>query len=120
MSLLAEQNALQFAVPGGLIGVGTKIDPKLTRARFGRWGFGLRISTKANSPGLLAQTTATASQSYLTESQASLTFGMLQPSQVQTSLWGMCSDIQANFQAAGLQTIDDKTDANTRSKFQQS
>ena len=43
MSLLAEQNALQFAVPGGLIGVGTKIDPKLTRARFGRWGFGLRI-----------------------------------------------------------------------------
>ncbi|CAE7335268.1 eIF2gamma [Symbiodinium sp. CCMP2456] len=32
MSLLAEQNALQFAVPGGLIGVGTKIDPKLTRA----------------------------------------------------------------------------------------
>lgn len=32
MSLLAEKNALQFAVPGGLIGVGTKIDPKLTRA----------------------------------------------------------------------------------------
>jgi translation initiation factor 2 subunit 3 len=31
MSLLAEKNALQFAVPGGLIGVGTKIDPKLTR-----------------------------------------------------------------------------------------
>jgi translation initiation factor 2 subunit 3 len=32
MSLAAEQNALQFAVPGGLIGVGTKIDPTLTRA----------------------------------------------------------------------------------------
>ena len=31
MSLLAEKNNLQFAVPGGLIGVGTKIDPKLTR-----------------------------------------------------------------------------------------
>jgi len=32
MSLAAEQNSLQFAVPGGLIGVGTKIDPTLTRA----------------------------------------------------------------------------------------
>jgi translation initiation factor 2 subunit 3 len=32
MSLFAEQNELQFAVPGGLIGVGTKIDPTLTRA----------------------------------------------------------------------------------------
>jgi len=32
MSLLAEKNALQFAVPGGLIGVGTKVDPTLTRA----------------------------------------------------------------------------------------
>eukprot|EP00929_Paragymnodinium_shiwhaense_P041729 TRINITY_DN2166_c0_g2_i1.p1 TRINITY_DN2166_c0_g2~~TRINITY_DN2166_c0_g2_i1.p1 ORF type:complete len:478 (+),score=130.19 TRINITY_DN2166_c0_g2_i1:122-1555(+) len=30
-SLAAEQNALNFAVPGGLIGVGTKIDPTLTR-----------------------------------------------------------------------------------------
>ena len=28
----AEQNDLQFAVPGGLIGVGTRIDPTLTRA----------------------------------------------------------------------------------------
>merc|ERR1719311_573137 len=32
VSLAAEQNSLQFAVPGGLIGVGTKIDPSLTRA----------------------------------------------------------------------------------------
>merc|ERR1719267_510532 len=32
MSLAAEHNSLQFAVPGGLIGVGTKIDPSLTRA----------------------------------------------------------------------------------------
>jgi translation initiation factor 2 subunit 3 len=32
ISLKAENNALQFAVPGGLIGVGTKIDPTLTRA----------------------------------------------------------------------------------------
>merc|ERR1712087_392224 len=31
-SLHAENNDLQFAVPGGLIGVGTKIDPTLTRA----------------------------------------------------------------------------------------
>ena len=32
MSLYAEQNELQFAVPGGLIGVGTTMDPTLTRA----------------------------------------------------------------------------------------
>lgn len=31
-SLFAEKNALQFAVPGGLIGVGTIVDPRLTRA----------------------------------------------------------------------------------------
>uniref|UniRef100_A0A7S3BWG3 protein-synthesizing GTPase n=2 Tax=Prasinoderma singulare TaxID=676789 RepID=A0A7S3BWG3_9VIRI len=32
VSLYAEQNELQYAVPGGLIGVGTTIDPTLTRA----------------------------------------------------------------------------------------
>lgn len=32
VSLYAEQNDLQFAVPGGLIGVGTRIDPTLCRA----------------------------------------------------------------------------------------
>ncbi|KAL4561288.1 hypothetical protein LXL04_033452 [Taraxacum kok-saghyz] len=32
VSLYAEQNELQFAVPGGLIGVGTTMDPMLTRA----------------------------------------------------------------------------------------
>lgn len=32
MSLFAEQNDLNYAVPGGLIGVGTKIDPTLCRA----------------------------------------------------------------------------------------
>ena len=32
VSLYAEHNDLSFAVPGGLIGVGTKIDPTLTRA----------------------------------------------------------------------------------------
>ena len=32
VSLLAEANDLGFAVPGGLIGVGTNIDPTLTRA----------------------------------------------------------------------------------------
>jgi len=31
-SLFAENNELQYAVPGGLIGVGTRIDPTLTRA----------------------------------------------------------------------------------------
>lgn len=32
LSLFAEANDLQYAVPGGLIGVGTHIDPTLTRA----------------------------------------------------------------------------------------
>ena len=32
VSLFTEANELQFAVPGGLIGVGTTIDPTLTRA----------------------------------------------------------------------------------------
>ena len=32
VSLYAEQNDLNYAVPGGLIGVGTNIDPTLTRA----------------------------------------------------------------------------------------
>ncbi|CAH4034065.1 unnamed protein product [Pieris brassicae] len=32
VSLFAEQNELQFAAPGGLIGVGTKIEPTLCRA----------------------------------------------------------------------------------------
>eukprot|EP00455_Lapot_gusevi_P025890 TRINITY_DN2732_c0_g1_i6.p1 TRINITY_DN2732_c0_g1~~TRINITY_DN2732_c0_g1_i6.p1 ORF type:complete len:208 (-),score=104.49 TRINITY_DN2732_c0_g1_i6:503-1126(-) len=32
VSLYAEKNRLEYAVPGGLIGVGTKIDPTLTRA----------------------------------------------------------------------------------------
>lgn len=32
ISLYAESNDLQYAVPGGLIGVGTKVDPTLTRA----------------------------------------------------------------------------------------
>lgn len=32
LSLFAEENELQYAVPGGLIGVGTKIDPTLCRA----------------------------------------------------------------------------------------
>uniref|UniRef100_A0A6A7G521 protein-synthesizing GTPase n=1 Tax=Hirondellea gigas TaxID=1518452 RepID=A0A6A7G521_9CRUS len=31
-SLFAEKNHLQFAVPGGLIGIGTRIDPTLTRS----------------------------------------------------------------------------------------
>lgn len=32
VSLHTEKNSLQFAVPGGLIGVGTRIDPTLCRA----------------------------------------------------------------------------------------
>ncbi|KAH0709431.1 hypothetical protein KY284_010858 [Solanum tuberosum] len=32
MSLFSEQNKLQFAVPGGLIGVGTSMDPALSRS----------------------------------------------------------------------------------------
>lgn len=32
VSLYAEKNELQYAVPGGLIGVGTTMDPESTRA----------------------------------------------------------------------------------------
>jgi translation initiation factor 2 subunit 3 len=32
VTMHAEKNALDFAIPGGLIGVGTQIDPVLTRA----------------------------------------------------------------------------------------
>ncbi|KAL0221494.1 hypothetical protein RCL1_001348 [Eukaryota sp. TZLM3-RCL] len=32
VSLFAEKNPLEFAIPGGLIGVGTKMDPSLSRA----------------------------------------------------------------------------------------
>jgi translation initiation factor 2 subunit 3 len=32
LSLFAEENDLKYAVPGGLIGVGTKMDPTLCRA----------------------------------------------------------------------------------------
>jgi hypothetical protein len=32
LSLFAEKNDLEYAVPGGLIGVGTLMDPTLTRA----------------------------------------------------------------------------------------
>lgn len=32
VTLFAEENSLEYAVPGGLIGVGTKVDPTLTRA----------------------------------------------------------------------------------------
>lgn len=32
VSLLAEQNSLLYAIPGGLIGVGTNLDPSLTIA----------------------------------------------------------------------------------------
>jgi translation initiation factor 2 subunit 3 len=34
VSLFAEKNSLQYAVPGGLIGVGLKVDPSLTRQDF--------------------------------------------------------------------------------------
>ena len=34
LSLFAENNDLQFAIPGGLIGVGTLMDPKLCRADY--------------------------------------------------------------------------------------
>ena len=34
ISLFAEKNSLKFAVPGGLIGVGLKVDPSLTRQDF--------------------------------------------------------------------------------------
>lgn len=60
VSLFAEQNPLQYAVPGGLIGVGTTVDPTLTRAdrlvgqvRTAGWG--------ARAAGLLARMLGAAS-----------------------------------------------------------
>merc|ERR1712179_371765 len=52
VSLFAEQNDLMYAVPGGLIGVGTKVDPTLCRADrmvgqvLGLWGTFL-VSTQS-------------------------------------------------------------------------
>jgi len=51
-SLYAEQNDLQYAVPGGLIGVGTKIDPTLTRAdRL----VGQVLGTRGNLPDVFSE-----------------------------------------------------------------
>merc|ERR1719353_2616593 len=63
VSLFAEGNALQYAVPGGLIGVGTHIDPTLTRAdRL----VGQVLGLKANPP-----TSSSRSRSPPTSSAAS-------------------------------------------------
>ncbi|KAH8050146.1 hypothetical protein JL722_11521 [Aureococcus anophagefferens] len=52
VSLFAESNALQYAVPGGLIGVGTHIDPTLTRAdRL----VGQVLGLKAHLPGVFIE-----------------------------------------------------------------
>jgi len=52
LSLYAEQNNLKFAVPGGLIGVGTKIDPTLTRAdRL----VGQVLGTRGNLPDIFTE-----------------------------------------------------------------
>jgi translation initiation factor 2 subunit 3 len=52
MTLYAEQNDLQYAVPGGLIGVGTKMDPTLTRAdRL----VGQVLGLKGNLPGVFSE-----------------------------------------------------------------
>ena len=62
VSLFAEQNELQYAVPGGLIGVGTTVDPTLTRAdrlvgqvrraRGSGWGGGARACGRGCPRGL--------------------------------------------------------------------
>ena len=49
--LFAEHNDLKFAVPGGLIGVGTKVDPTLCRAdRL----VGQVVGAKGNLPSIYA------------------------------------------------------------------
>ncbi|AOW29644.1 eukaryotic translation initiation factor 2 subunit gamma [Candida albicans P57072] len=51
VSLFAEHNDLKFAVPGGLIGVGTKVDPTLCRAdRL----VGQVVGAKGNLPSIYA------------------------------------------------------------------
>ena len=49
VTLFAEHNDLKFAVPGGLIGLGTKVDPTLCRA--GRLG-GQVVGAKGNLPSI--------------------------------------------------------------------
>ncbi|CAM9309879.1 unnamed protein product [Heterosigma akashiwo] len=52
VSLYAEANDLQYAVPGGLIGVGTRIDPTLTRAdRL----VGQVLGTRGNLPSVFTE-----------------------------------------------------------------
>lgn len=52
ISLYAETNDLQYAVPGGLIGVGTRIDPTLTRAdRL----VGQVLGTRGNLPAVFTE-----------------------------------------------------------------
>lgn len=50
--LLAENNALQFAIPGGLIAVGTKIDPCLTRQNK---MVGMMIGDRGSLPDVLCE-----------------------------------------------------------------
>ncbi|GAA6016439.1 hypothetical protein JCM10207_003862 [Rhodosporidiobolus poonsookiae] len=52
VSLLAEKNELKFAVPGGLIGVGTLIDPQLTR---GDRLVGQVLGTKGTLPAIFQE-----------------------------------------------------------------
>jgi translation initiation factor 2 subunit 3 len=52
LSLYAEKNDLEYAVPGGLIGVGTQVDPTLTRAdRL----VGQVLGTKGNLPDVYTE-----------------------------------------------------------------
>lgn len=66
VSLLAEQNQLQFAVPGGLIGVGTLVDPALCRAdRL----LGMVMSAVGKGPSIFTEIKA--------EGESGLRFGLL-------------------------------------------
>ena len=68
VSLLAEQNQLQFAVPGGLIGVGTMVDPALCRAdRL----LGMVMSSVGKGPSIYTEIKA--------EGESSLIFHRISP-----------------------------------------
>ena len=77
VSLLAEQNQLQFAVPGGLIGVGTLVDPALCRAdRL----LGMVMSAVGKGPSIYTEIKAEGMSISLVTSKAGMTDHRVLPS----------------------------------------
>ncbi len=75
VSLYAERNDLKFAVPGGLIGVGTRIDPTLCRAdRLLGFVLGLLASSLPSTPNSKSTTSCCVVCSVSSPSTASASY----------------------------------------------